>query len=287
MSSTPDKRRVEFADELRFLRIGAGLNGKEFADRLGWHPSKVSKIENNRQDPTDADVAAWLDAVEAPAPVATRMRDELRGMRIETNSWKNRLRKGHGDRQRYSVEVEGAATRIRAFELMVVPGLVQIAEYARHVFVTAAELQETPPDTDEAVRIRLERQRVLYDSTKSIELLMCESALRYFVCPPDVMLAQIDRLLALIGLAAVRFGIIPLDTVLPSVPTNGFWIVGHRVLVETVDSEIDTDSPVDLATYHKLADSLWTVAAEGDDARRVLMRCAAAIAEKYDLNHKR
>jgi hypothetical protein len=147
------------------------------------------------------------------------------------------------------------------FELIVVPGLVQTAEYARHVFITAAEFQDTPPDTNDAVRIRLERQHALYDSAKSIELLMAESALRYFVCPPEVMVAQIDRLIALSGLPSVRLGIIPLDTRLPTVPTNGFWIVGDTVLIETIDSEINTDSPTDLETYHRLADMLWTVAA--------------------------
>jgi transcriptional regulator with XRE-family HTH domain len=284
--STPEKRRLEFADELRHLRTQAGLSGKELAERVGWHPSKVSKIENGKQDATDADVLTWLEAVGAPESVASRMRDRLREIRIEANTWKRQLRTGHRQRQEYSRDIEGMASTIRVFELVVVPGLVQTAEYARHVFTTAAEFQETPPDTDEAVRIRLERQHALYDSAKTIELLMAESALRYFVCPPEVMVAQIDRLIALLGLPSVRLGIIPLDTRLPTVPTNGFWIVGDTVLIETVDSEINTDSPTDLATYHRLADMLWTVAATGDQARRILLRCSAAITEAHHLGRK-
>lgn len=284
--STPEKRRLEFADELRHLRAQAGLSGKELAELVGWHPSKVSKIENGKQDATDSDVLTWLSAVGAPEPVASRMRDRLREIRIEANTWKRQLRTGHRQRQEYSRDVESMAASIRVFELMVVPGLVQTAEYARHVFITAAEFQETPPDTDEAVRIRLERQHALYDSAKSIELLMTESALRYFVCPPEVMVAQIDRLIALLGLPNLRLGIIPLDTRLPSVPTNGFWIVGDTVLIETVDSEINTDSPIDLATYNRLADTLWTVAVEGDEARRILVRCSTAITEAHNLGRK-
>jgi transcriptional regulator with XRE-family HTH domain len=284
VSSTPDKRRLEFADELRRLRVEAGLSGKQLAGKVNWHPSKVSKIENGKQDPTDSDVSRWLTAVEASESVVLRMRDDLRGIRIASNSWKRQLRTGHSGRQQYSSEIERAATTIRVFELIVIPGLVQIAEYARHVFNRAAEFQETPPDTDDAVRIRLERQRALYDSAKKIELLICESALRYFVCPAEVMVAQIDRLLALLGLSTVKFGIIPLDTRLPAVPTNGFWIVGNTVLIETVDTEINTDSPTDLATYHKLADMLWSVAVEGDDARRILMNCSASITQAHELN---
>jgi transcriptional regulator with XRE-family HTH domain len=282
--STPEKRRLEFADELRRLRTKAGLSGKDLAERAGWHPSKVSKIENGKQDATDSDVLTWLEAVGAPESVSSRMRDRLREIRIEANTWKRQLRTGHRQRQEYSREIESMASTIRVFELIVVPGLVQTAEYARHVFITAAEFQETPRDTDDAVRIRLERQHALYDTAKSIELLMAESALRYFVCPPEVMVAQIDRLIALSGLRSVRLGIIPLGTRLPTVPTNGFWIVGNTVLIETVDSEINTDSPADLETYHRLADVLWTVAVEGDQARRILVRSSAAITEAHHLS---
>lgn len=285
--TTPEKRRLEFADELRRLRVQAGMSGKQLAETVKWQPSKVSKIENGKQDASDSDVLAWLEAVNAPESVAQQMRNRLREIRIASNTWKRQLRTGHSRRQEYSRGIESDAPTIRVFELMVVPGLVQTAEYAREVFTTAAEFQETPRDTDEAVRIRLERQHALYDSAKHVELLVTESALRYFVCSPQAMIAQLDRLLAIYNLPSVRFGIIPLGTRLPTVPTNGFWIVGNTVLVETVDSEINTDSPDDLATYNKLADMLWSVAAEGDDARRILVECSTFIAKKYDLDRSR
>jgi transcriptional regulator with XRE-family HTH domain len=281
--STPEKRRLEFADELRILRTQAGLSGKDLAGMAGWHPSKVSKIENGKQDATDSDVVQWLEAVGASESVASHMRDRLREIRIAANTWKRQLRTGHKQRQDYSLDIESTVSTIRVFELIVVPGLVQTAEYARHIFITAAEFQETPLDTEDAVRIRIERQRALYDNAKRIELLMAESSLRYFVCPPEVMVAQIDRLLALWGLPTMRLGIIPLDTRLPTVPTNGFWIVGNTVLIETVDSEINTDSPADVQTYNKLADMLWSVAVEGNEARQILVRSSTAIAQAHNL----
>ncbi|MEO6087248.1 MAG: Scr1 family TA system antitoxin-like transcriptional regulator, partial [Umezawaea sp.] len=174
--STPDKNRLEFADELRHLRVTAGLSGKQFAGKVGWHPSKVSKIENGKQDATDSDVATWLEAVDAPESVARQMRDRLREIRIEANAWKRQLHTGHSQRQEYSRGIEDEASTIRVFELIVIPGLVQTAEYAREIFTTAAEFQETPRDTGEAVRIRLERQHALYDSAKRVELLITEAA---------------------------------------------------------------------------------------------------------------
>ncbi|WP_439662836.1 helix-turn-helix domain-containing protein [Lentzea sp. HUAS TT2] len=276
--STPEERRAEFADELKRVRVEvAKLNGKDFAARLGWGATKVSKIENKRQPPTDADVLTWMTGAGASASEVEHMRSWLRGIVMDEASWKTQLRKGHSARQTYSKHVEASARRIRVFELVIVPGLVQIAEYARHVFDTAAAFQQVPIDTEEALSIRMERQHALYDNAKEIELLICESALLYYVCPPTVMVAQIDRLLALLGLRP-RFGIIPLGTRLPVVPPNGFWIVGERVLIETVDTEINTETPSDIETYNRLMDELWTVAAEGDEARKILVRCSEAAA---------
>lgn len=274
--STPEERRAEFADELRRVRQEvAKLNGKDFAARCGWHASKVSKIENKRQDPDDSDVLTWMNTAGASESDVERMRAWLRGINIDSASWKHQLRKGHSDRQTYSKQVEETAKRIRVFELIIVPGLVQIADYARCVFDAAAAFQRVPIDTEEALSIRMERQHALYDNAKEIELLICESALLYYVCPPEVMVAQIDRLFALIGLR-MRFGIIPLGTRLPVVPPNGFWIVGERVLIETVDTEINTETPSDIETYNRLMDELWSVAAEGDEARKILVRCSKA-----------
>lgn len=272
-----DKRRLAFGDQLRELREASGLSGKRLAELAGWPASKVSRVENVKQAVTDSDVRTWCDITETPEAVAAALRDELRGIRLEEATWRRQLRTGHRARQQYSAEIEQHASCIRAFELAVVPGLVQTAEYARHVLTTAAQLQGTEPDTDAAVRVRMERQQVLYMPGKQIDILMAESALRFPVCPRDVLSAQVDRLMALQGLPSVRFGIIPLDTRLPAVPMHGFWIVDDLVLVETVSAEMSISDPDEIAVYHRLADALWTVAATGTAARSLLSHLAAEL----------
>ena len=277
--STPERHKLEFGDRLRELRERAGYSGREFATAAGWQASKISKIENGKQLATDADVLTWVQLAHVAEPTAAELRDELRSIRLEAANWKRQLRTGHRRRQEQSLSTESDADTIRAFELMVVPGLVQTADYAHHVLSTAAALQQTPTDTAAAVQIRLERQHALYDTAKHVELLITESALRYFPCPPQAMVAQLDRLIALCGLATVRFGIIPLNTRLPHLPASGFWIVGDTALVETVNTEINTDDPDDLVLYNRLTDSLWTTALQGDDARRLLVRISTDIAQ--------
>jgi transcriptional regulator with XRE-family HTH domain len=272
-----DRRRVEFGGRLRHLRVERGLSGRELADQLGWVASKISKLETGRQLATDADVAEWCTATEAPGPVAAELLDALTDLRVEYATWRRQLAHGYRDRQRKAATDEQSAARIRAVDFGVVPGLVQIPDYTRRVLTLHADLQDLDRDVEPAVAERMARQSVLYDTTKTIEILVAEAALRYPVAPPDVMAAQLDRLASLIGLPTIRFGVLPLDRPMPYMPMHGYWLLDNVALVENIGAEIRINDADEVAIYHKLTDRLWTVAAERDDARALLSRVAANV----------
>lgn len=267
-----EKRRLAFGDALRQLREAAGLSGKRLAAQVGWPASKVSRIETAKQSVSDADVRAYCEAAGASEDIEAELRQELREIRLEGASWKAQLRTGHRARQEYSDQLERNATHIRLFEHAVVPGLVQTAEYARHVFERHAELHQTPRDTDEAIAARMSRQEVLYDSTKTIEVLCSEAALRHPIAPPDVMAAQLDRLLALSGMSTTRLALLPMDTQLPVAPLHGFVLVDDLALIETINTEMSVTAPDELSTLNAAFEALWRVAVEGNEARAVLRR---------------
>jgi transcriptional regulator with XRE-family HTH domain len=275
--SSPDRRRLAFGDQLRLLRESAHLSGKGLAERLNWAASKVSKIETGRQPATDSDVVAICRALELTETATEQLRDELRAIRVEEARWNRRLRVGHRAIQETVGKAELAATRIASVSLTLVPGLLQTAEYARHVFTALASLTDSPPDTDAAVQARMERQQVLYDSTKHVELLVSEAALRHPVGPPSVMLAQFDRLIAVQQLPSLRFGIIPMATILPTVVMHDFVIKDEAVTIELSHTEMATGEAEDLALYERLLDLLWSVAVEGEQARALLARIAADV----------
>lgn len=271
--------RLKFADQLRHLREQAGMTGKELAARLGWLNSKVSKIERGKQTPTDDDVIAWTQATEAPSERAEELRDQLRDLRIEQIAWRRQVREGHRRRQEEDQRSEADASVIRALDTAAVPGLLQTPEYARWIFRSQAELLQVPADDiEESVRARMERQRVLYEPDKTIEILMLDSVLTHPVCPPAALAGQIDRLTTVVGLPNVRFGIIPAVR-LPHVPWHGFWIVDDTVYIELVSEEIRVKDPDQVAIYRRMLDALWTVAVEGDDARALLLRLAKHYAD--------
>ncbi|MCA1674789.1 MAG: helix-turn-helix domain-containing protein [Actinobacteria bacterium] len=265
-----EKRRLALGDRLRELRVASGLSGKRLAERAGWPASKVSRIENAKQAVSDSDVRAWCDITGAPESVAAGLRDQLRNLRLEAASVQRQGRGAQRCGPAGSGDFEQTARTMRIFELSVVPELVQTAEYARHVLITAAEWNNASVDIELAVQARMERQRVLYSPDSDIEITLSETALRLTICPPEVLGAQIDRLLALQGLPGIRFGMLPLDLQLPVQPMHGFWIVGDVVLIKTMTGEIVTGQAQDLAVYRRTAEALASVALVGNQARALL-----------------
>src|SRR5260370_42436908 len=59
--------RHALGQRLRELRQQAGLTGRQVADSLSWPASKVSKLQNGRQTPTDNDVRGWAGVTHAGA----------------------------------------------------------------------------------------------------------------------------------------------------------------------------------------------------------------------------
>src|SRR5690606_27726366 len=85
--------RTSLGARLREIRMEAGLSGRALAQALGWHPSKVSKLELGRQTASVADLKAWAAACDVPETAA-----ELLAMRrtLETHyaSWRRQLAGG-------------------------------------------------------------------------------------------------------------------------------------------------------------------------------------------------
>lgn len=267
-------RRQDFGATLRGLRERHGLSQRVVADDLGWPQSKVAKLERGRQTADDADVEALCRVLDADDLLAELLA-ELRELRVQQVEWRRELREGHRAKQVSIEQREQHAGRIRAVDVAAVTGLVQTPDYARWVFTSQADLLDLPDDADEAVAARMQRQQILYDPGKAIEILIGEAALAHPIAPAEVMAAQIDRLVSLIGLRQLRFGIVPRHRRLPHILAHGYWIVDELVTVETTTSELHIDDPDQVATYHRLTDRLWDVAAEGDAARAILTRAAS------------
>ncbi len=146
-------------------------------------------------------------------------------------------------------------------------GMLQTADYARHVFSAYVDLHQSPRDVEDAVRARVRRQESLYQPGKRYQIVMWEAALRARVCPPVVLAAQLDRLAGVIGLDTVRLGIVPFGAELALPPANGFWIYDERlVIVEDWHSELWLDQPDSVALYLRVWEAMAGAAVYDSDA---------------------
>ena len=257
---------------LRELRRQSGLTGRELAGQLGWPASKISKLENGRQTPTDGDLRAWANATGAEKVVAELVAS-LHTLESQHAEWRRQLRGGLRSHQVELARLDEKTKLFRAFESTFIPGLLQTAEYARARFAQSIRVLKVPNDVDEAVRVRLQRQEILYRSDKRFHFLLTEAVLRYRLCPVEVMLAQLDRLVALSAMRNVRLGIIPFETPYSVAPTHGFWLLDEDlVIVETFSAELHLAQPPEIALYSAIFDRLAAKASYSRAARAVITR---------------
>ncbi|GAA3447859.1 helix-turn-helix domain-containing protein [Planomonospora venezuelensis] len=273
--------RIELGAQLRHLREAAHLSGKDLAERLRWQASKVSRIENARQTATEDDVTAWARAVDAAPEVVEELAEQAGAMLERQDSWRQRHRSGLAAIQEDFRDVEARTTAFRVFEPGVVIGLLQTTEYARSIFTRIKRLYNAPDEVDAAIRVRMQRQEILYDQRKRFRFILPESVLRYRLAPLEVMRGQLDRLLAVTALPNVEFGVVPFEAPLPSALLNGFWIYDRdHVAVPTRTRDLILRDPEDIAFYERAFDEFCEIAAFRQDARAVIVRVLEDFAEQ-------
>ncbi|MFD8611970.1 helix-turn-helix domain-containing protein [Streptomyces sp. NPDC059631] len=274
--------RDALGKRLRELRSAAGLSGRQLAESLSWPPSKVSKLENGRQTPTDDDIRGWTQATnsenEAEALLAS-----LHTLEVQHAEWQRQLRVGLKPHQQEIADLDAKTRLFRAFESTFIPGLLQTAEYARYRFAQSITVFKVRNDIDEAVTARVQRQDILYRPDKRFHFVLTEAALRYRLCPPEIMLGQLDRLVSLTALPNVKLGIIGFEMAYVVAPAHGFWILdADRVMVETFSAELNLAQPQELTLYSGIFDNLAAVASYGRSARAIINRVIAELATEDD-----
>lgn len=280
-ASNVHEARIALGRRLRELREQADLKAKELAEALAWHPTKVSKIENGKQTPTDDEIVAWTRATGADAET-TNLVASLHTLESQHAEWRHLMRTGIRPRQNDLAERDQKTRLFRVFESTVIPGLLQTSEYARARFAEAIRTFGLANDVNEAVKGRMKRQDIFYRPDKRFHFVLTEAALRFRLCPSAVMLGQLDRLISLSSLPNVRLGIISFETVYTVSPWHGFWLYDDEtVLVETYSAGLNLAQPQEIELYRKIFDELAEVASYGRTARAIITDVADDLAAEH------
>ncbi|WP_370420752.1 helix-turn-helix domain-containing protein [Streptomyces sp. QH1-20] len=261
----------DLAAMLKALRKRAGLSGDRLAGRCNMSQSKVSRIENGKVRPSLVDVEQILKALDASPEVVAEVAALARIANTEWRNLRDLRRKGLGTRQAELKALEASSTDLRYFLLSMVTGLLATPEYVR------ASLAHSPADTSKAVAGKLERQTVLYDTSKKFSFLLTEQAVRWPVVGALALAEQMDRLSSLTYLPNVRIGVIPIGTSTPTTPLNTFTIYDTSLItVETTTGSLVLRDSRDIRSYLTSFAGFERCALFGEQARQKLAEWAAA-----------
>ena len=277
-SSATREAQKALGARLREIRRAAGISGRALATRTGQHFTRVSKIENGVQAPGESDIRDWCAACGAESEVADLIAEQ-RAVSSLYMQYRHSSRAGMKRVLGSHTQERYEATKLfRVYEHNVIPGLFQTAEYTRAMLEFWFDFLSAPSDIDEAVAVRMERQRVLYRPGKRISAVLEEQALRTWFGSADVQLGQLDRLLTVMSLPSVSLGVIPLMRQRSGVPPAGFWIFDDDMAaLETPTAAVTVTRPSEIALYGRMFDVVKAAALHGAEARALITRVAAEI----------
>jgi len=193
--------------------------------------------------------------------------------------WRRQTRAGLKRPQKAKIPVYGRTKLFRIYEPALIPGLLQTAEYATAVMKHFIAFHDIPDDLDQAVAVRLERQRVLYSGDRRFLIVLEQQALRTRVGDSETMAGQFDRLMTLMSLHRLSLGIIPSSAERHTWPSAGFWIFDDALVqVETVTAELSVTQHREVAVYAQRFGLLQRSAVYGQDARALIAEALAEVA---------
>lgn len=274
MSSANPTRQAREALGIRLMEIrkDAGLTGRSLADLTGWHFTKVSKLEHGVQNASEDDIRIWCEHCRAGEQIADLIAT-ARSIDTMYVEWRRQLASGTKRRQRESMRFEAETKLFRVFEPLLIPGILQTAEYAEIMLSRVIDFHGLLNDIEVGVYSRMERQQILYRGNHRFHIVIGQAALTLGVVDTDVLINQLDRLLTLSSLPRVHLTIIPTRARHGYLPLHGFWILDTReVLIETVSAEIKLTQPREVALYARAFERMASSAVSGKQSRALITR---------------
>jgi transcriptional regulator with XRE-family HTH domain len=233
----PTVHRRQLGAELRRLRRASGLSVEEAARALGCSQPRVSRIETGKGGAVAKpdDVRTLCELYQVTDERHVEMLLGMLSAASQQRGWWEDFERVLPSGLEVYVGLESDARAERAWEPLLVHGLLQTKEYARAVFQSWAS--HRPHDIDDLVQVRTERQKLLTRQGQPLELwaILDEAVIRRPMGGREVMRDQLRRLADVTDMPNVTIQVIPLAT-------GGNPGLGGPFSI--LEFEDDTDNPV-------------------------------------------
>jgi transcriptional regulator with XRE-family HTH domain len=191
----PTIPRWQLGEQLTHLREHAGLSQADIAEHLGCSVSKVQKIEAGDVGVVRAELLLMLDLYGAKDDSSREELLQLQRMGKQRGWW-SKFGQVPAPFATF-LGLESAATAIHIFEPLIITGLLQTEDYARAIAQTFG-VGLPDEEIERQVRLRIERQhRVLDRDPPAIWVILDEATIKREVGGPEVMAAQLRKLVSL------------------------------------------------------------------------------------------
>jgi hypothetical protein len=263
--------------------VAAGATRKEVSVHLFCDPSKISRIETGRVTPSLRDVRDLLQFY----GVKGVQRDDL-------------LRLAHGAREkepwwrayddvpdvRTYVALEESAVSICSYESLVIPGLLQVEEYARVIIGTLFPNLGCEK-VERLVEVRLRRQSLLRkDDPVMLRVVLDEAALHRMLSEREVMRGQLRYLIEAASMPTMTFQLLPFSAGLHPGMAGPFTILSFAdaadrdiVYFEDFTGNVYVEEPDQLEQYNAKFEQLQMAACSPEESTTALIE----LAKSYDL----
>jgi len=254
VSTNPTIQQRELGSRLRELRLEHGLIIEDVAAKLLCSARKIGRLETGDRRPGLRDVRDLCALYNLDRATTNELMELAREAREQV--WWTEYEDLKLDPY---VGLEQAASSITSFSTFYVPALLQTEDYARGVIKKIAPKM----DSDifrQRVEVRMHRQQILEgDNHLRYRVLMDESALCRPVGGPELMIAQIDKILQIErdGKAAIQ--IIPFNCGVPAVGDSNFILlefgdstsISPLIFIESLTRNQYLQRKIDIERYNE------------------------------------
>ncbi|MET8050651.1 helix-turn-helix transcriptional regulator [Streptosporangium sp. NPDC005286] len=235
-----------FGAELRRRRKMAGLSQDQLAEITQFSQSLIGFIERGERTPSRNFAQRCDDALEAKGELVHLWEQVTRGA---SPKW-----------FRDWLDVEPAAHTLHTWEPLVIPGLLQIEEYARAVI--RGEPGIADEQTEKAVMARIARQEIFArPNPPMFRVVLDEGVLCRPIGGKEVMRRQLERLVEAIESPRICLQIIPMELGVTTGILGGFVIAqvagsADTVYIQSATHGYVTNRPKDVEAIYSRYDAL-------------------------------
>ena len=255
------------------------MSGAQVADELGMSASKISRIETGNTGLHIEDVAAMLGLYRVPE----HKRQELLALvwkAQESNLWvgaASTLPEGWLQ----LIDLESRATHIQSFESQVVPGLLQIPEYAATV-LGGLQPQLTTAEIDKLVALRMGRQVRLRHQEVQFVTVLDEIVLHRVIGDHDIMRRQLRHMVDMAEKPNVTLRVVPLQSGIYAGLRGPFLMLGFPDepsvgLIENQAGSMWLDDEEDLAELRMARNNILGKALKPVESTQLITTILASI----------